>query len=129
MKMLGAALFGWMIPGGAYLLARRYWQFAIALSLVCMATVAGILLHGSNLWPQPAELAGLDGVAAGMAKAGALAKILAGAPYFLARLSNYSRTFLSGELHEYGTTLLILAGLLNVLALADALELRRAERP
>ena len=49
-------------------------------------------------------------------------------PYLLARLFNYSQTFLSGQTHEYGTTLLVLAGLFNLLALADALELRKAKQ-
>ena len=123
-----AAVFGWLIPGGAYLLARRYLQFAITVALVCGATVAGIALHGANLWPQAAELQGLDSFTAGMAKAGAMAKLLAGAPALLARLCNYSQSFLNGQTHEYGTTLLVLAGVFNLLALADALELRKAKQ-
>jgi hypothetical protein len=121
MKTALTAAFGWLIPGGAYLLTRRYLQFAIAMLLVCGTTVAGIMLQGANLWPQAAELQGLDGFTAGMAKAGAIAKLLAGAPALLAHLCNYSQTFLNGQTHEYGTTLLVLAGLFNLLALADAL--------
>ena len=127
MKTVGSALFGWLVPGGAYLLARRYWQFAISLTIVCIATVAGVALQGANLWPQANELQGIDGLAVGMAKAGALARMLAGAPYFLTRLAHYSQSFLNGQTHEYGTTLLALAGLFNLLALTDALERRKAK--
>jgi hypothetical protein len=80
------------------------------------------------LWPGADELQGLDGLATVMAQAGGLAKVLAGAPYLLARLANYSQTFFAGQTHEYGTTLLVLAGLFNLLALADALELRKAKQ-
>jgi hypothetical protein len=128
MNLVLTAAFGWLVPGGAYLLARRYLQFAISLTLVCCATAAGIALHGTNLWPQPEELQGLDGIATVMAQGGALARTLAGAPYLLARLFNYSQTFLAGQTHEYGTVLLALAGLFNLLALADALELRKAKQ-
>jgi len=128
MKIAVSAAFGWLVPGGAYLLARRYLQFGIALVLVCSATAAGIALHGANLWPQADELQGLDGLATWMAQAGAIARALAGLPYLLARLCNYSQTFLSGQMHEYGTTLLVLAGLFNLLALADGLELRKAKQ-
>ena len=128
MNAAAAAAFGWLVPGGAYLLARRYLQFAVSLALVCCATVAGMALHGANLWPRAGELQGLDGFTAGMAQAGALAKMLAGGPYLLARLCDYSRTFLSGQTHEYGTTLLALAGLFNLLALVDGLELRKGKR-
>jgi len=128
MNLALTAVFGWLVPGGGYLLARRYLQFALSMALVGGATVAGIALHVANLWPQAGELQGLDGLAAGMAQAGAIARAMAGAPYWLARLCNYSQTFLNGQTHEYGTTLLALAGLFNLLALADALELRKAKR-
>lgn len=128
MKVAAMAVFGWLVPGGAYLWTRRYLQFGIALALVCCATVAGMALHGANLWPAPAELEGLDGFTMGMARAGAGAKLLAGAPYLLTLLSHYSRTFLSGQTHEYGTTLLVLAGLFNLLALADGLESRKGKQ-
>jgi len=127
MRAAATAVFGWMVPGGAYLLARRYLQFAMAFALVCGATVAGMALHGANLWPQEGELQGLDGFTAGLAQAGALARALAGGPYFLARLGA-SQTFLGGQTHEYGTTLLVLAGLFNLLALVDGMELRKADQ-
>ena len=120
---------GWVLPGGAYLRARRYVQFAIALTMVCAATVAGIALHGASLWPAADELQGLDGLATRMAQGGALVRLLAGGPYLLARLFHYSQTFLAGETHEYGSTLLVLAGLFNLLAIADALDLRKAHKP
>jgi hypothetical protein len=128
MNIAFTAAFGWLVPGGGYLLARRYLQFAISLVIVCGATAAGIALQGANLWPQAAELQGLDSLAAWMAQGGALARVLAGAPYLLTRLFHYSQTFLAGQTHEYGTTLLVLAGLFNLLALADAIELRKAVR-
>jgi len=128
MNVVATAAFGWLVPGGAYLLARRYLQFALTLALVGCATAAGVALHGANLWPQAGELQGLDGFTAGMAQAGAVAKALAGGPYLLARLCDYSRTFVSGQTHEYGTTLLVLAGLFNLLALADSLQLRKAKQ-
>jgi len=128
MKTVAAAAFGWLVPGGAYLLARRYLQFGVALALVVCATVAGMALHGANLWPQQGELQGLDGFTAGMAQAGAAAKLLAGGPYLLAQLCDHSQTFLGGQTHEYGTTLLVLAGLFNLLALVDGLELRKVKQ-
>ncbi|HEV3199373.1 MAG TPA: DUF6677 family protein [Bryobacteraceae bacterium] len=122
------AVFGWLVPGGGYLLIGRKRQFALFLLLVSVAFGAGLALHGGILWPQPEELQGLDGFTGLVARAGALVKALAGGPYLLARLSDYSQGFLEGHLHEYGTMLLVVAGLLNLLALADAWELRKAEQ-
>ena len=121
MRFARLAALGWLVPGGAYLLTRRYVQFGLSLGLVLTASVSGMTLGGGNLWPQPTDLAGLDLFTVLLAKAAALTKFLAGAPYLLARLCGSSQSAFDGRLHEYGTTLLVIAGLLNLLALADAL--------
>jgi hypothetical protein len=127
MKAIGFAVFGWLVPGGAYLLMRRYLQFALFALVVSATFAGGLALHGGYQWPQPAELAGLDGFTAWTFKAGALAKMLAGGPYLAAQLLNGAHSFLSGRLHEYGTTLLAMAGLFNTLAVSSALDLRKEQ--
>jgi hypothetical protein len=127
MSALLLAAFGWLVPGGAYLLMRRYLQFAVFALVVSAAFAAGLVLQGGCGWPQPAELAGLDAFTAFIFKAGAFAKLLAGAPYLVAWLFNGSHSFLSGRMHEYGTTLLTMAGLVNVLAVSSALDLRKGK--
>jgi len=122
------AVFGWFLPGGSYLLMRRYLQFAGFAALVTVTFVAGLALGGSFRWPQAAELAGLDGFTGLFFQAGALARLLAGAPYLLAHAAGGSVGFLQGRVHEYGTVLLTLAGVFNVLAIASALELRKEVR-
>ena len=125
MNALLLAAFGWLVPGGAYLLMRRYLQFAVFAFVVSVTFAAGLVLQGGCGWPQPAELAGLDAFTTLIFKAGAFAKLLAGAPYLAARLFNGSSSFLSGRLHEHGTALLMMAGLFNVLAVSSALDLRK----
>ena len=122
MRRVLIAGFGWLVPGGAYLLTRRYLQFAIFATVVSVTFAAGLALHGGYSWPQPAELAGVDGFTALVFKAGAFAKVLAGGPYLLAGLFDGTGGFLGGRLHEYGTTLLMMAGLFNLLAVFGALE-------
>ncbi|HTS31143.1 MAG TPA: DUF6677 family protein [Bryobacteraceae bacterium] len=122
------ALLGWLLPGGGYLLIGRRFQFALSLLLVSVAFAIGIVLQGGLLWPQAGELQGLDGFTTLLAQASALMKTLAGGPYLLARFFDYSPGFLDGRLHEYGTVLLVVAGVLNMFALADAWELRKAGR-
>lgn len=121
------AALGWLVPGGGYLLLGRTRQFALFLLLVSGAFGVGLALHGGNLWPQSGELQGVDGFTALLAQAGTLMKILAGGPYLVAWLFDYSQSFIHGRLYEYGTMLLIVAGLLNLLAVTDALELRKTE--
>jgi hypothetical protein len=124
MNALLLAVFGWLVPGGAYLVMRRYLQFAVFAFVVSATFAVGLVLQGGCRWPQPGELAGLDTFTALTFKAGAFAKLLAGGPYLVARLFSNS-TFLSGHPHEHGTTLLVMAGLFNVLAVSSALDLRK----
>jgi hypothetical protein len=69
-------------------------------------------------------LDGVDGFTALVAYAGVAGKALAGLPFLLARLFYHSQSYALGRVHEYGTTLLLFAGIMNLLALADAFELR-----
>jgi hypothetical protein len=127
MKPLGLAIFGWLVPGGAYLLMRRYLQFAFFAVLVWSTFAAGLALHGGLQWPHQTDLQGLDTFTALVFRAGASAKFLAGSPFLLGFVIDGAHSFLEGRLHEFGTTLLTLAGLFNLLAVSNALELRKAE--
>jgi hypothetical protein len=118
--------FGWLVPGGAYLLTRRYRLFAISAAIVWVTFGAGLALQGAYQWPQAAELHGLDGFTTLLFEAGGLAKRLAGGPWLFAQIFDNSRSFLDGRVHEYGTTLLTLAGLFNLLAISNTFDLRKA---
>ena len=128
MSALLFAAFGWLVPGGAYLLMRRYLQFGVFAFVVSAAFAAGLALQGGCRWPDPAELAGLDGLTALALKIGAFAKLLAGGPYLAARFFDGSNGFLSGRSHEYGSALMLMAGLFNMLGVSSALDLRKELR-
>ncbi len=119
--------FGWLVPGGAYLLMRRYVQFAVFAAVVTATFGAGLALRGGYGWPGTGDLAGLDFFTALVFKAAAFAKALAGGPYLAARLFGGSGSFLDGRLHEQGTTLLTMAGLFNLLAVSSALDMRKGK--
>jgi hypothetical protein len=128
MKTIGMAAFGWLVPGGAQLLMRRYVACGLFAAAVWTAFGAGIVLEGGGRWPGAAELAGLDGPTALLFRAGALAQALAGAPYLLAHWLGISGTFIEGRLHEHGTTLLAMAGTINLLAVSTALDRSKEAR-
>ncbi len=122
------ALVGWIVPGGAYLASRRYVPFALFAAAVWAAFGAGLALQGGLAWPTAADLAGLDGGTSLMFRAGAAVKMLAGAPYWIAQAAGVSGTFLDGRVHEQGTTLLAMAGVINVFAIGTALDARKEAR-
>ena len=80
-------------------------------------------LCGSG-WPRPEELVGVDGFTALLFQAGAAAKFLAGAPFLAASAIHDAGGFLSSRVHEYGSVLLIMAGVMNVLGVSSALDQR-----
>ena len=122
MRRVGLAAFGWLVPGGAYLLTRRYLEGAVFAVIVCGAFGAGLALQGSVVRPTAAELSGLDPFTSYLFQAGAFAKMLAGAPFLAASWFGVGDGFLSGRVHEYGSTLLLMAGLFNLLAISSAIE-------
>jgi len=128
LHLASLAAFGWLVPGGSYLLLRRYSQFAVFALVVWFSFGLGLALQGGYQWPQPNELHGLDGFTTLLFKAGAITKLLAGGPFLLARLFGSSHSFLDGRLHEFGTTFLTLTGLFNLLAVSNVFDLRNEER-
>lgn len=121
-------LFGWAVPGGVYLAERRYVPFALFAVAVWTAFGMGLALDGALAWPTAADLAGLDGGTSLLFRAAAAVKLLAGAPYLLAQVLGISGTFLDGRVHEQGTTLLAMAGVINVLAIGSAFDARKEAR-
>lgn len=124
MKAARLAAVGLLLPGGAFLLSRRYRQFAVFAALVSISFAAGMLLHGAYRLPQPGEFDGLDGFDTLVAWAGALTRLCAGLPSLAMQIFGGPPAPLAAQLHEYGTTLLTMAGLFNLLAVSSALESR-----
>jgi len=122
------AVIGWLVPGGGYLLLKRQQQFVIYLVIVLAFFGVGLLLSGGILFPEPNDLQGMDNVTSLLMKGSALAKVFAGLPYLAARAFGYNMTFLDGFKFDMGTKLLTLAGLFNLLALADAFSLAFPEK-
>lgn len=114
-----ALMAGLVVPGAAHWLTGERAKAAVYAGMVLTLFAAGVWLNGSTALPTEAELAGLDGTALLLFRGGAAVKTLAGLPYFALAAVGYAPTFLAGIANEYGTKLLTMAGLVNLLALAD----------
>ena len=117
MKALFAGL---LFPGAGHWMQGQRGKAGIYAAMVLTLVAAGVYLNGANAMPTDADLNGVDGTARLMFLGGAAVKAFAGLPYFALSLAGYSHTFISGAFHEYGTKLLAMAGLVNLLAVADA---------
>ena len=113
---LQSAIFGlvaWMVPGLGHLLLRRWKKAAAFFAVVAALLVLGCAMRGDVFAP------GSDGP---LGILGFLADIGSGALYFLARAWESSRADLSNAMGDYGTRLIVAAGIINVLAVVDAFE-------
>lgn len=111
---------GLALPGAANWLLGERGKAAAYGAMVLTLVLAGAWLGGANTLPSAAEMQGVDGTARLMFLAGGVVKSFAGLPYLALSWAGYSQSFLAGITQEYGSKLLAMAGLVNILALADA---------
>ena len=105
----------WLVPGGGHLMQGRRQKGLIFLIAIPLMFAIGLALKG-RLFPfQFAEpLVGLA----------ALANLGMGIPYFIARGLGLGPGVVTAASYEYGNTFLIVSGLLNMLVVIDAYDVR-----
>jgi len=106
-------LSAWMVPGaGHFWMGRRQKAIVFVLALPAMFLI-GLLLKGRVF---PFELSEpLVGLAA-------VANLLAGIPWMIARLMDAGGGTVTAATYEYGNCFLIVSGLLNFLVILDAYD-------
>ena len=107
-------LAAWIVPGaGHFWMGRRQKAIVFVLALPAMFLI-GLLLKGRVF---PFELSEpLVGLAA-------VANLLAGFPWMLARMMNAGGGTVTAATYEYGNCFLIVSGLLNFLVILDAYDI------
>ncbi len=109
----------WFIPGGGHFLVGRRGRGAIVLAAVLSCFVLGLLLRGPMF-----HLAGASDVLSKLIQYGGfIANLASGLPYFLTHWLGYAQPDVAGHDPDYGSKLLVAAGLLNILAMVDAWEI------
>jgi hypothetical protein len=104
-------LLGWLLPGIGYYLARKWVRGSLVLVSVVGMFGLGLAMHGKVFGFNTSNI--LDML-------GWIGDLCAGALYFLTRLVGAGAGNPYSVLGDYGTNFLIAAGLLNLLAAADA---------
>ena len=107
-------LAAWIVPGaGHFWMGKRQKAIVFALALPAMFLI-GLLLKGRVF---PFELSEpLVGLAA-------VANLLAGLPWMLARMMDAGGGTVTAATYEYGNCFLIVSGLLNFLVILDAYDI------
>jgi len=109
----GLVIAGWLVPGAAHALAGQYGKAAILFITLSAMFVIGVA-SGGRLFPfVPSDP---------LLFLAACAEWLLGLPRVVAALAGYGVGDVVAATYEYGNTFLIVAGLLNALALLDAVD-------
>jgi hypothetical protein len=115
-----APLVGWLIPGGGHILLHRYVRGLLLLLSVVAMFVIGLGLQGRIYKPNGGDILDILGF---------VGDVGSGALYFLARIMGWGDTLPANAAADYGKTFLIVAGLLNFIAAADAHHIALGKKP
>ncbi len=115
-----APIVGWLIPGGGHLLLRRYGRGILLMISVVAMFVIGLGLQGRIYQPNGGDILDILGF---------VGDVGAGALYFLARIMDWGNLMAANAAADYGKTFLIVAGLLNYIAAADAHHIALGKKP
>jgi hypothetical protein len=106
-----APLVGWLIPGAGHILLKRYVRgILIFVSVVAMFLI-GLGMQGRIYKPNGGDILDILGF---------VGDVGSGVLYFLARIMDWGNVMAANAAADYGKTFLIVAGLLNFIAAADA---------
>jgi hypothetical protein len=115
-----APIVGWLIPGGGHILLKRYVRgILIMVSVVAMFAI-GLGMQGRIYKPNGGDILDILGF---------VGDVGSGALYFLARIMDWGDALAANAVADYGKTFVIVAGLLNFIAAADAHHIALGKKP
>jgi hypothetical protein len=115
-----APIVGWLIPGGGHILLKRYGRGILLLISVVAMFLIGLGMQGRIYQPNGGDILDILGF---------VGDVGAGALYFLARIMDWGNVMAANAAADYGKTFLIVAGLLNYIAAADAHHIALGKKP
>lgn len=115
-----APLVGWLIPGGGHILLKRYGRGVLLLISVVSMFIIGLGMQGRIYKPNGGDVLDILGF---------VGDVGSGVLYFLARIMDWGNVMAANAAADYGKTFLIVAGLLNFIAAADAHHIALGKKP
>jgi hypothetical protein len=115
-----APIVGWLIPGGGHILLKRYGRGILLLVSVVAMFLIGLGMQGRIYKPNGGDILDILGF---------IGDVGSGALYFLARIMDWGNVMAAKAAADYGKTFLIVAGLLNFIAAADAHHIALGKKP
>jgi hypothetical protein len=119
MSVIAPAI-AWLIPGAGHLIQRRWIRgLLLMVSIVTMFTL-GLLMQGRIYHPNGGDILDILGF---------VGDVGAGGLYLLTRVMDWGQGAIAHATADYGTKYLIVAGLLNLICVADAYHIAIGKKP
>ncbi len=115
-----APILGWIIPGAGHIFLKRYVRGVLLLVSVFAMFFIGLGMNGRIYKPNGGDILDILGF---------VGDVGAGGLYFLARIMDWGNALAANAAADYGKTFIIVAGLLNFIAAADAHHIALGKKP
>ena len=115
-----APIVGWLLPGAGHILLKRYVRGVLLFISVVAMFLIGLGMNGRIYKPNGGDILDILGF---------VGDVGAGALYFLARIMDWGTAMAANAAADYGKTFIIVAGLLNFIAAADAHHIALGKKP
>jgi hypothetical protein len=106
-----APALGWLIPGAGHIIQRRWIRGLLLLVSITSLFVVGLMMQGRIYRPNGGDILDMLGF---------VGDIGAGGLYIVTRAMDWGQGAIAHATADYGTKFMIVAGLLNLIAVADA---------
>lgn len=113
-----AVALAWLIPGGGHFLLKRPGRAALLMAAITAMFVCGLMMQGAMFSPATGDL-----LTTLINTGGFIGDVSSGILYLMSAWLGYNQPDQAGAVHDYGTKFLVVAGLLNILAMVDAFEI------
>jgi hypothetical protein len=118
MSVLAPAV-GWLIPGAGHLIQKRWIRGLLLMSSVVIMFVLGLLMQGRIYKPNGGDILDILGF---------IGDIGAGGLYIVTRALDAGHGIVAHATADYGTKFIIVAGLLNLISVADAYHIATGKK-
>ena len=115
-----APIVGWLIPGAGHLIQKRYVRGILLMVSVVAMFLIGLGMNGRVYGPNGGDI---------LEMLGFVGDLGSGALYFLARIMGWGQAAAAHATADYGKTFVIVSGLLNFIAAADAHHIALGKKP
>lgn len=106
-----APAIAWLIPGAGHMIQKRWIRGLLLMASVVTMFILGLLMQGRVYRPNSGDILDILGF---------VGDIGAGGLYIVTRALDFGQGAISHATADYGTKYIIVAGLLNLISVADA---------